>query len=321
MFGPLSLFFSVKRRDESTLQHLFRRLQWEELDEEYLSQQIRLARAEDLAGAGLQLSGRPPRLGDATTEITPATGSATARLVARQDLIVCGLPLLPLILTEYGPGVQIEAEVRDGTAVPAGARLATLRGAAGTLLQAERVMLNFLQHLTGIASETGAHVDALDSARTRLLDTRKTTPGWRVLEKYAVATGGGWNHRLGLFDRIMLKDNHLAASGATAGERLADAVRRAKEARPDLLVEVEVDEVSQIEPVLRAEADVILFDNFSVEQLREAVALVGEAAYTEASGGVSLKTLPALGQLGLDFVSCGAITHQSRWKDIALDWS
>ena len=214
---------------------------------------------------------------------------------------------------------------RDGARVEAGEVLATLHGNPRTLLGAERIVLNFIQRLSGVATETRRYVEALGEGRTRLLDTRKTTPGYRMLEKYAVACGGGWNHRLGLFDRVMLKDNHLALLGF-AGERgeeetrLEEAVQRARKAAPDLPVEVEVDRVDQIPPVLAAGADVILLDNFPPARLRRAIELIRGRAFTEASGGITLKALPRLAGLGLDFISTGALVHQSVWVDIGLDW-
>jgi nicotinate-nucleotide pyrophosphorylase (carboxylating) len=311
----------MKRTDAATQAHLFRRLSWQEIDESFLCRLIGLAREEDLGCGGLVDLPPPGRRIDVTTASAATSSRASASLVAREPLVVCGLPILPLVLEIYGGGVIVQRHVEDGTGAAPGTLIASLQGPAPILLQAERLMLNFLQHLSGIASETATHVEALGDTTTRLLDTRKTTPGWRLLEKYAVACGGGWNHRLGLFDRVMLKDNHLAAGGATGGERLAAAVRAAKEAQPDLVIEVEVDLIEQIPPVLEAGADVILLDNFPLEELKAAQQLIGDQAYTEASGGVSLQTLPALGQIGLDFVSCGAITHQSRWKDIGMDWA
>lgn len=198
--------------------------------------------------------------------------------------------------------------------------MAELEGPAKDLLTAERVILNFFQHLSGVATQTHRYVQALGKSPTRLLDTRKTTPGFRVLEKYAVGQGGGYNHRLGLYDRIMVKDNHLAAGGATATERLTDLVVCARSARPDLLLEVEVDHLSQIEPILQAGADIVLLDNFTLPQLREAVTLLRGKAWSEASGGVNLKTLPLIGEIAPDFVSAGALTHAAPWADIGLDW-
>jgi nicotinate-nucleotide pyrophosphorylase (carboxylating) len=301
---------------------LIHRLSWEDLDPAALAQLIRQARDEDLAGWGL--ARRPARTGDRSTAALGATArQARARVVARVDLVPVGLPLLPAVLRAYGTRAEAQLHRRDARPVPAATTLATLSGDPRVLLAAERVTLNFLQRLSGIATHTARHVAALGSGRTRLLDTRKTTPGWRMLEKYAVACGGGWNHRLGLFDRVMLKDNHLALLGFApdSPQALADAVRRARAAAPDLPVEVEVDRLDQIPAVLDAGADVILLDNFRPVALRRALALIKGRVLTEASGGITLRTLPRLAGLGLDFISTGALVHQSTWVDIGLDWT
>lgn len=297
--------------------HLYRRLRWEEIDPAWVRERIVQARDEDLEGAGLRTV--PLRPGDRSTGVVAGSRSMEASLTARTAITVCGLPIVPPALEVYGGGVSWTPAVKDGTAVPAGSLLGRLAGPVEVLLPAERILLNFLQHLSGIATLTAAHAAALGWSKTRLLDTRKTTPGFRVLEKYAVACGGGWNHRMGLFDRVMLKDNHLAAGGAGAGERLGAAVRRALELHGDCVVEVEVDRMDQIPPVLDAGADVILVDNFPLPDLAEAVSLINGRALSEASGGVTLDTLPEIGKIGPDFVSCGAVTHQSRWVDIGLD--
>ncbi|PTY08120.1 carboxylating nicotinate-nucleotide diphosphorylase [Opitutaceae bacterium EW11] len=305
---------------------LIKRLAWEDLDVAYLRRLVEIARDEDLAGLGL-LS-RPKRAGDRSTASLARTApQGTADLVAREPLVVCGLPLLTLILSAYGGKAHVQLRAKDGRTLEKGAVLATLSGDPRVLLAAERIALNFLQRLCGVATQTRRYVEALGKSRTRLLDTRKTTPGYRMLEKYAVACGGGWNHRLGLFDRVMLKDNHLALLGFTAtaddkhgASRLAEAVAAARRAAPELPVEVEVDSLEQIPPVLDAGADVILLDNFTPLQLRKAVRLIGGRAFTEASGGITLKTLPRLADLGLDFASTGALVHQSVWVDIGLDW-
>ena len=156
--------------------------------------------------------------------------------------------------------------------------------------------------------------------KVRLLDTRKTTPGLRALEKYAVANGGGWNHRFGLFDRIMIKDNHLAASNAEGGNSLTETVRKAKSAAPDLLVQVEVDRLDQIEPALEAKADALLLDNFSLEDLRKALALINGTAITEASGGITLESAADYKELDLDFISTSALVGRAAWRDVGLDW-
>lgn len=301
----------------AALERLLLRLTWEDLDRAHLRRLVELARDEDLAGLGL--SAKPARTGDRSTAAlatTPRLGRA--HLVARTPLVVCGLPLLPLILSAYGSRATVQPGLRDGARAAPGDILATLEGDPRILLAAERVALNFLQRLSGVATTTAAHVAALGPGRTRLLDTRKTTPAYRMLEKYAVACGGAWNHRLGLFDRVMLKDNHLALLGSP--DDLAAAVARAKKSSPDLPVEVEIDRLDQLPPVLSAGADIILLDNLPPAKIKKAVALVAGRAFTEASGGITLKTLPRLAGLGLDFVSTGALVHQSVWADIGLDW-
>jgi nicotinate-nucleotide pyrophosphorylase (carboxylating) len=332
---------------------LLHRLTWADLDPVYLRRLVAMARDEDLAGLGLRV--KPRHTGDRSTAALPATKlRARADLVARTPLIACGLPLVALILEAYGGDANARLHTRDGRAVAAGGLLATLRGNPRTLLAAERVILNFLQRLSGIATHTHRLTTALGRDHTRLLDTRKTTPGHRVLEKYAVACGGGWNHRLGLFDRVMLKDNHLAVLGfasrrtsniqhptfnahrsartslsaqisnptalRTPHSALAAAVAAARCAAPDLAVEVEVDTLAQIPPVLAAGADVILLDNFTPARIRRAVTLIAGRAHTEASGGITELNIGRYRGLGLDFVSTGAAVHHSVWADIGLDW-
>lgn len=294
------------------------RLGWQDLDPDYLRQLVGLAKIEDLAGAGL--AHRPERLGDVTTALMPEGAEGKAQVIAREPLVVCGLGLVQTILDSYGQDCHFEAKAEDRQLVDQGEVIGILSGASMVLLQAERVILNFLQHLSGVATEARLYVEALGDSPSALLDTRKTLPGYRVLQKYAFACGGGYNHRIGLFDRVMLKDNHLAAAGAIGGNRLFETVALAVNTCEGLAVEVEVDRLEQITPALEAGADIILLDNFSPHELIEAVSMVDGRACTEASGGITLKSLPALGELGLDFISSGAPIHQSRWKDIGLDW-
>lgn len=294
------------------------RLAWQDLDRDYLRQLVGLAKIEDLAGAGL--ADRPQRLGDVTTALMPEGATGHAQLTAREPLILCGLGLVSAVLDSYGSDGHFDAKTRDGDSLQKGDVIGILSGSSSALLQAERVLLNFLQHLSGIATETRRYVDALGESTTALLDTRKTLPGYRVLQKYAFACGGGYNHRIGLFDRVMLKDNHLAVAGATGGNRLTETVALAVNTCKDLAIEVEVDTLEQIPPLLEAGADIILLDNFSIGELRRAIDLIDGRACSEASGGIQIDTLPALGELGLDFISTGAPIHQSTWKDIGLDW-
>ena len=298
---------------------LKRKITWDEIDLSYLDQLIRLAKVEDLAGAGL--AKRPPYLGDVTTALIPTSKEARAQVNAREDCKVCGLQLIPRVLDTYGPNCLFKTSLQDGAAIKAGDAIGYLSGPAETLLQAERIILNFLQHLSGITTSTASYVEALTHSQCALLDTRKTLPGYRVLQKYAFACGGGYNHRMGLFDRVMLKDNHLALMGIDQKpSRLADAVTAAKENSQGLAIEVEVDNLDQIDSVLKAGADIILLDNFSTSELSKAIQNIGGRALTEASGGIQIERIPEIARIGLDFISTGAPVHQSQWIDIGLDW-
>ena len=305
-------------RDPGQTDRLIRRLRWDELDRSWLLRFAEFARDEDLAGLGL--AERPLRTGDPSAALLAGAARARARVVARHPMVLAGLGLLDVVFAAYGGRCHAKPLAYDGQFVPAGTAVAEVEGPAAELLSAERILLNFLQRLCGVATRTREHVLALGSSPTKLLDTRKTTPGFRMLEKYAVGQGGGYNHRLGLFDRIMVKDNHLAAGGATAGERITKMVRRARESRPDLLVEVEVDRLDQIAPVLKAGADIVLLDNFPLADLRVAIPQLRGLAWSEVSGGVTLESLPLLGALAPDFVSSGGLTHAAPWCDLGLDW-
>ena len=302
-----------------SIDDLSRRLSWADIDPVYLQAWATLARDEDLIGEGLLQ--KPLQPGDATTQALGLRGAGEANLIAREALIVAGLPLISCLLAAYDKRLSFVPHVAEGAYAAAGTSLGVFKGDIVSILMAERPILNALQRLSGIATQTANYVQALGKSITRLLDTRKTTPGLRVLEKYAVACGGAYNHRLGLFDRLLIKDNHLAAQEAAAGARLALAIKQARMARPDLPLEVEVDNLEQIPFVLEAGPDIILLDNFSDDALRQAIALVSGRAYTEASGGITRERLLRLGGLGLDFISMGALTHQSTAVDIALDWS
>ncbi len=303
---------------EDRIQKFLHRVEFDDLSVDYLRRLITMAREEDLQGAGLTQSLAEPI--DVTSKIINPSGLGSASITAREQLTVCGLPLIPHILTIYDPDLTFDPVAKDGDSLSPGSKLGTLTGPSSHMLMAERVLLNFLQFLSGVTSETAAYVGALGDSPTRILDTRKTTPGYRMLQKYAVACGGGWNHRLGLFDRVMLKDNHLAADKAQHGAALTAIVQKARRLNPSLLIEVEVDELDQIPEALSAEPDKIMLDNFSVGSLKTAVELIGDSACTESTGGINLKTLPTLGKLGLDFISTGALVHQAVWKDIGLDW-
>jgi nicotinate-nucleotide pyrophosphorylase (carboxylating) len=297
---------------------LAKRLAWKDIDHGYLNKIIRLARDEDLSGAGF--ADPPPVPTDITTATFPPTSKiGQADLCAREEQTLCGLSLTPIILGAYGGGT-FTTNFQDGQTVSTGTKIGTIEGNPAHLLSAERVLLNFLQHLSGIATTTAAFVKKLDDRQTRILDTRKTTPGYRALEKYAVACGGGWNHRLGLYDRVLIKDNHLDAFSVQNGDDLRNTVQLAREKNPGIPIEVEVDHPDQVSPVLEAGADCLLLDNFSIPQIRKVVEFVDGQTCIEASGGITLKTVSNYAGLGLDFISTGALVHQSRWVDIGLDW-
>ena len=301
--------------------HLVRRIGWGDIDEAYVRHLIVAARAEDIEGAGLK--SLPARAMDVTTFSIPTAAKMDAVLVARRDCVVSGMALAPMVLDVYssfsdGKKCSCLPLVLDGEKISAGTVLAEIKGDAEVALQAERIMLNFLQRLFGVATETARYVSEMGGG-SMLLDTRKTTPGLRVLEKYAFACGGGYNHRMGLFDRVMLKDNHLACSGATKGERLGLAVKMAKAKNPDLAVEVEVDSLDQIGPVVEAGADVVMLDNFGADQIKSAIDAIGGEAWVEVSGGVTFDNIRRIADIGPDFISSGAPIHSSKWIDIGLD--
>ena len=279
------------------------------LPDEGLRRVVRQALAEDVGP------------GDVTTLATvPETATARALMVAREHLVPAGLALAEAAFLELSPRLQIERLVRDGQPVARGEGLLRVSGATRAILTAERVALNFVQRLSGIATLTAAFVAVIQGTRAQILDTRKTTPGWRMLEKYAVTCGGGRNHRFGLFDQVLIKDNHLAALRDEQPNAIAAAVRRAREKFPKLKVEVEADTLEQVRQAAEAGADIILLDNMSTEELRAAVKLIAGRAQTEASGGVNLQTVRAIADTGVDFISVGALTHSARAVDIALDF-
>ena len=279
------------------------------LSSDEIRRAVQAALAEDLGS------------GDVTTLATvPEEARVTARMVAREPMVVAGLELAAAAFLELCPQAEIERGTADGRRAPAGFALLKIADApARAVLSAERVALNFAQRLSGVATLTAQYVEAVSHTRARILDTRKTTPGMRRLEKYAVACGGGLNHRFGLFDRILIKDNHLAALRHEAPNAIEAAVRRARACYPQLEVEVEAETMEQAEQAARAGADVILLDNMPAERLREAVRRVNGRARTEASGGVNLSTVRAIAETGVDFISVGALTHSARAVDIALD--
>jgi nicotinate-nucleotide pyrophosphorylase (carboxylating) len=267
---------------------------------------VRAALLEDLGLAG-----------DLTTQaIVPRELDTQAHFVARKPGVIAGLDLAKLTFELIEPSVTFSAIVSDGTKVEAGALIATVSGQAAAILTGERVALNFLGHLSGIATLTAAYVAAVVGHKAQIVCTRKTTPGLRAIEKYAVRAGGGHNHRFGLDDAVLIKDNHVAIAGG-----VASALRRAKQNVGHLVkVEVEVDSLDQLREALAGGADAVLLDNMTPAQLTEAVKIVGGRAITEASGGVSYDNVAEIAASGIDLISVGRLTHSAPTLDIGLDF-
>jgi nicotinate-nucleotide pyrophosphorylase (carboxylating) len=280
-----------------------------ELTAHEIQRAVRAALAEDIGP------------GDVTTEATvPASATTCAVMVAREPLVLAGLAFGVAAFRELDRDLVVAPHAADGTPCPKGQVLLRVTGTARAILTAERVALNFVQRLSGVATLTAQFAEQVKGTCTKILDTRKTTPGWRRFEKYAVRCGGGQNHRVGLYDMVLIKDNHLAALREEKPNAIAAAVQRARAAHPKLKVEVEADTLEQVRQAAEARADIILLDNMSLDELRAAVDSVGGRAQTEASGGVNLQTVRAIAETGVDFISVGAITHSARAVDIALDF-
>lgn len=259
--------------------------------------------------------------GDVTTLATvPATAISHAVLRAREPLVVAGLALAEAAFRELSRKVKFNVKIADGGRAAAGDVLVEILGPTRAVLTGERVALNFVQRLSGVASLTAQFVAAVQGTQAKILDTRKTTPGWRRLEKYAVTCGGGTNHRMGLHDLVLIKDNHLAALRDEPPNAVAAAVTRARAQYPRLRVEVEADTLDQAIQAVDAGADIILLDNMQPAGLRQAVRMINGRALTEASGGVTLKTVARLARTGVDYISAGALTHSARAVDIGLDF-
>jgi nicotinate-nucleotide pyrophosphorylase (carboxylating) len=276
---------------------------------EEIRKAVELALAEDIGS------------GDVTTLSTvPESATATASMRAREAMVVAGLTLAEEAFRQLNADLNIRRLVEDGKRLRAGDTLLIVSGSARAILSAERVALNFVQRLSGIATMTAQFVDAIEGTDAHILDTRKTMPGWRRFEKYAVSCGGGRNHRFGLFDMVLIKDNHLAALRKAQPNSVAAAVQRARAQYPDLKIEVEADTLEQVEQAVAAGADFVLLDNMNPVQLRLAVQRCKGKAQTEASGGVNLATVRSIAETGVDFISVGALTHSARAVDIGLDF-
>jgi len=287
-----------------------KRISWEEIDQSHLKDHLKLCAQEDLASNG-----------DLTSNLCQIRGTGTADLVARESMTVCGLPLLPLIFQAFKiSSIRVENFIQDGDNITSGSSITRLHGKQADILLTERTVLNFIQRLSGVATTSNQYVSILDKENVGLLDTRKTTPGLRILEKYATACGGGFNHRMGLFDRILIKDNHLAALGISSIKDFSSFLSKVKNNSDNNLLEIEIDSIEYLETAIDAGVDAILLDNFEPSEIRKAVSVNDNRVVIEASGGISLKSLDEFAKTQPHFISTGAPIHTSRWRDIGLDW-
>ena len=274
------------------------------LPPDLVAEAVRAALREDLGAAG-----------DITSAATiPADARATASFGARKPGVLAGLPLAEATFRAIDPSVRFESILRDGSRVAVGAVVARVAGNARAVLAAERVALNYLCHLSGIATATAALVDRVKHTKAVILDTRKTMPGLRALEKYAVRCGGGTNHRFGLYDAILIKDNHIAVAGG-----VAEAIRRARARTPGVKLEVEAASLAELSEAMTEPPDVVMLDNMNLADMRQAVIFVAGRAKLEASGNVTLETVGPIAETGVDFISSGWITHSAPALDLGLD--
>ncbi|MED5514954.1 MAG: carboxylating nicotinate-nucleotide diphosphorylase [Pseudomonadota bacterium] len=274
-----------------------------------ISQLVKLALDEDL-------DYQSANDGDITAQLIPENELANAKVITREDCVFCGKDIILEVFNQVDPTVNVELLVNDGDKVAANSTLFTASGSARAILTAERTALNFVQTLSGTATTTAHYVKELEGTTTQLLDTRKTIPGLRALQKYAVKCGGGANHRIGLFDAFLIKENHIAACGG-----IDKAVAQAKINHPTKPVEVEVESLDELEQAITAGADIIMLDNFTVEQIQQAVVLTDKRAKLEVSGNMTLETLKAYSQAGVDFISSGALTKNLQSIDLSMRFS
>ena len=251
--------------------------------------------------------------GDLTANLLPEDLQSKAKLITREDAVLCGTCWFDSVFKQLDKNIDIQWHVKDGDDISENQELCTLQGPARALLTGERTAMNFIQILSGTATITREYAKALEGTTTKLLDTRKTIPGLREAQKYAVRSGGGYNHRLGLFDGILLKENHIAASGS-----IGKAVNTAKEHYPEIPVEVEVETLGELKEAIGASADIIMLDNFSLTDMREAVVITDGRAQLEASGGFDMKTLRETAETGVDYISVGALTKHVRALDLSM---
>ena len=258
---------------------------------------------------------------DLTSEVCNLQGSGTAQLTCREPLILCGVQLADLLIETFScDQLKFQSYMEDGTQCEKGQPIGTISGSIKQILIIERTLLNFIQRLSGVATSSARFVSILEPYGVGLLDTRKTTPGHRLLEKYATSCGGSFNHRMGLFDRVLIKDNHLAAAGVDHGDSLMNFLREVKKRTKEKLVEVEIDHLSQLLPAMEGGVDAVLLDNFTPSDVAQAVEMSENQLILEASGGINQQNISEYAQARPHFISSGAPVHNAKWIDIGLDW-
>ncbi|HBC85810.1 MAG TPA: carboxylating nicotinate-nucleotide diphosphorylase [Lentisphaeria bacterium] len=278
------------------------------LDWKRINLLIRLALEEDIG------------TGDATSSsVIPKNLTAEAVLVCREDCVCAGLPVAEAVFKAINKNIRFSPKAKEGQRCKKGTVMAVVKGNARSLLTAERTVLNFFQRLCGVATISAKFAAAVKGTKTKILDTRKTTPGWRNLEKYAVAVGGASNHRIGLYDRIMIKDNHRELAGLEGSGGLRRSIEKARKSYPKLEIEAEADRLEEVREAADAGADYILLDNMSNEMMAKAIKINAGRAKLEASGGITLDRIPSIAKLGVDYISAGALTHSAKAIDIAMD--
>jgi nicotinate-nucleotide pyrophosphorylase (carboxylating) len=292
------------------------RISWEDIDQESLMSYLQICLIEETGGsAGNNLDK------DITTKVCGISNQGIAHIVARENLIVCGIPLIELIFKVFSTkAITINSNFKDGDEIEKGTSIASIKGNQKDILLIERTTLNFIQKLSGIATESKLYSNIVDKHGVGLLDTRKTTPGLRILEKYATSCGGSFNHRMGLFDRILIKDNHLAAKNIKDAIAFTNMLANIKENQQKIILEVEIDSIDLLIPAINGGVDAVLLDNFSPQKVKEAVNINQERVVLEASGGIKKNLLESYAVAKPHFISTGAPIHASRWVDIGLDW-
>jgi len=280
-----------------------------EIDYKRLDTLIELAIDEDVLN-----------IGDTTSKsVIPDDVVAVATFKVKEDCVIAGLPVAERVFSKVDSTIRFTASVNEGDFLANGTVFAKMTGNAQSLLTAERTALNFIQRLSGVATASKKYADATGDSETVVLDTRKTTPGWRNLEKYAVGVGGATNHRIGLYDRVMIKDNHRELAGLEGTNSITRSVERARAMYPKLEVEVEADTLDEVKEALEAGADYILLDNMTNDQMAEAVSMRNGRSKLEASGGITIERIPSISKIGVDFISVGALTHSVKAADISME--